>query len=92
MLSSSSNNPPSNSGAGALSPHPHPHHLLLHPAASAPPLAAGAATPAYYALDEREALQRLLDPREQPERTPAKLVQLQVPVRVLADTEAAQGL
>lgn len=41
---------------------------------------------------KRQALQRLLDPAEQPERTPAKLVQPQAPVLVLADTEAAQGL
>ncbi len=41
---------------------------------------------------KRQALQRLLDPGEQPQRTPAKLVQPQAPVLVLADTEAAQGL
>ena len=41
---------------------------------------------------KRQALQRLLDPAEQPERTPAKLVQPQASVLVLADTEAAQGL
>ena len=41
---------------------------------------------------KRQALQRLLDPAEQVERTPAKLVQPQAPVLVLADTEAAQGL
>ena len=41
---------------------------------------------------KRQALQRLLDPAEQPQRTPAKLVQPQAPVLVLADTEAAQGL
>jgi 6-phosphogluconolactonase len=41
---------------------------------------------------KRQALQRLLDPAEQAERTPAKLVQPQAPVLVLADTEAAQGL
>ncbi len=41
---------------------------------------------------KRQALQRLLDPVEQAERTPAKLVQPQAPVLVLADTEAAQGL
>jgi 6-phosphogluconolactonase len=39
---------------------------------------------------KRQALQRLLDPAEQAERTPAKLVQPQAPVLVLADTEAAQ--
>ena len=38
------------------------------------------------------ALQRLLDPAEQAERTPAKLVQPQAPGLVLADTEAAQGI
>ncbi|MEB3308390.1 MAG: 6-phosphogluconolactonase [Cyanobacteriota bacterium] len=41
---------------------------------------------------KRQALKRLLDPEEQPERTPARLVQPQAPVLVLADTEAAQGL
>ena len=41
---------------------------------------------------KRQALQRLLDPAEPAERTPAKLVQPQAPVLVLADTEAAQGL
>ena len=41
---------------------------------------------------KRQALQRLLDPAEQPERTPAKLVQPQTPVLVLADAEAAEGL
>lgn len=41
---------------------------------------------------KREALQRLLDPAEQPQRTPAKLVQPQAPVLVLADREAAQQL
>ena len=41
---------------------------------------------------KHQALTRLLDPAEQPERTPAKLVQPQAPVLVLADTEAAQGL
>lgn len=39
-----------------------------------------------------EALRRLLDPAEQAERTPAKLVQPQAPVLVLADAEAAQAL
>lgn len=37
---------------------------------------------------KREALQRLLDPHESPERTPAKLVQPRSPVLVLADAEA----
>ncbi|MFM7651978.1 MAG: 6-phosphogluconolactonase [Vulcanococcus sp.] len=37
---------------------------------------------------KREALQRLLDPNESPERTPAKLVQPRSPVLVLADAEA----
>ena len=41
---------------------------------------------------KRQALQRLLDPAEPADRTPAKLVQPQSPVLVLADTEAAQGL
>ncbi len=41
---------------------------------------------------KRQALQRLLDPAEPTERTPAKLVQPQSSVLVLADTEAAQGL
>lgn len=41
---------------------------------------------------KRQALARLLDPSEQPERTPAKLVQPQAPVLVLADAEAAEGL
>ena len=41
---------------------------------------------------KRQALQRLLDPAEPADRTPAKLVQPQAPVLVLADTEAAQGL
>jgi 6-phosphogluconolactonase len=39
---------------------------------------------------KRQALQRLLDPAEPAERTPAKLVQPQAPVLVLTDTEAAQ--
>jgi len=39
-----------------------------------------------------EALRRLLDPAEQAERTPAKLVQPHAPVLVLADAEAAQAL
>ena len=41
---------------------------------------------------KRQALQRLLDPAEPADRTPAKLVQPQAPVLVLADTEAVQGL
>jgi 6-phosphogluconolactonase len=41
---------------------------------------------------KRQALARLLDPNEQPERTPAKLVQPKAPVLVLADAEAAEGL
>jgi 6-phosphogluconolactonase len=39
-----------------------------------------------------QALQRLLDPNESAERTPAKLVQPQSPVLVLADAAAAGGL
>ncbi len=39
-----------------------------------------------------EALRRLLDPAEHADRTPAKLVQPQAPVLVLADAEAAQAL
>ena len=41
---------------------------------------------------KREALQRLLDPAESAERTPAKLVQPRSPVLVLADAAAAEGL
>ena len=41
---------------------------------------------------KRQALQRLLDPTEPPERTPAKLVQPRSPVLVLADAAAAEGL
>jgi len=41
---------------------------------------------------KRQALQRLLDPAEPPERTPAKLVQPRSPVLVLADAAAAEGL
>jgi 6-phosphogluconolactonase len=41
---------------------------------------------------KRQALQRLLDPAEPADRTPAKLVQPQTSVLVLADTEAVQGL
>jgi 6-phosphogluconolactonase len=39
-----------------------------------------------------QALQRLLDPDESAERTPAKLVQPHSPVLVLADAAAAGGL
>jgi 6-phosphogluconolactonase len=38
---------------------------------------------------KREALRRLLDPQESPQRTPARLVQPRLPVLVLADAEAA---
>ena len=41
---------------------------------------------------KRQALQRLLDPSEPAERTPAKLVQPRTPVLVLADAAAAEGL
>ncbi|MDI9407598.1 MAG: 6-phosphogluconolactonase, partial [Chitinophagaceae bacterium] len=41
---------------------------------------------------KREALRRLLDPAESPDRTPARLVQPRSPVLVLADAEAADGL
>lgn len=41
---------------------------------------------------KRQALARLLDPAESPERTPAKLVQPRSTVLVLADAAAAQGL
>jgi 6-phosphogluconolactonase len=41
---------------------------------------------------KRQALGRLLDPAESPERTPAKLVRPQSPVLVLADAAAADGL
>lgn len=41
---------------------------------------------------KRQALQRLLDPAEPPQRTPAKLVQPHAPVWVLADREAASEL
>jgi 6-phosphogluconolactonase len=41
---------------------------------------------------KRQALERLLDPLEPAERTPAKLVQPQTPVLVLADREAAERL
>jgi 6-phosphogluconolactonase len=39
-----------------------------------------------------QALQRLLDPQESPERTPAKLVQPSTEVWVLADRAAAAGV
>jgi 6-phosphogluconolactonase len=39
-----------------------------------------------------EALRRLLDPSESPDRTPAKLVQPRSPVLVFADAAAAAGL
>jgi 6-phosphogluconolactonase len=38
---------------------------------------------------KREALRRLLDPAESPERTPARLVKPQTPVLILADAAAA---
>ena len=41
---------------------------------------------------KRLALQRLLDPAEPAQRTPAKLVQPRTPVLVLADAAAAEGL
>ncbi|MCP9791597.1 6-phosphogluconolactonase [Vulcanococcus limneticus] len=41
---------------------------------------------------KRQALERLLDPAESPERTPARLVQPRSPVLVLADAAAAAGL
>ena len=41
---------------------------------------------------KRQALQRLLDPGESPDRTPAKLVRPRTPVLVLADAAAAEGL
>lgn len=41
---------------------------------------------------KRQALQRLLDPMESAERTPAKLVQPRMPLLVLADAAAAEGL
>ena len=41
---------------------------------------------------KRQALSRLLDPAESPERTPARLVQPRSTVLVLADTAAAAGL
>jgi 6-phosphogluconolactonase len=39
-----------------------------------------------------QALRRLLDPSESPDRTPARLVQPRSPVLVLADADAAAGL
>ncbi len=41
---------------------------------------------------KRQALERLLDPQEPVERTPARLVQPRGEVLILADAEAAQGL
>ncbi|WP_411867940.1 6-phosphogluconolactonase [Vulcanococcus limneticus] len=41
---------------------------------------------------KRQALERLLDPAESPERTPARLVQPRSPVLVLADAAAAEGI
>jgi 6-phosphogluconolactonase len=41
---------------------------------------------------KRQALQRLLDPSEPGERTPARLVQPRSPVLILADADAAAGL
>lgn len=41
---------------------------------------------------KRQALQRLLDPQESPERTPARLVQPATPVWIFADAAAADGL
>lgn len=41
---------------------------------------------------KREALGRLLDPQESPERTPARLVRPHEEVLILADAEAAAGL
>jgi 6-phosphogluconolactonase len=40
---------------------------------------------------KREALGRLLDPQESPERTPARLVRPHDEVLILADAEAAAG-
>ena len=42
--------------------------------------------------DKRQALQRLLDPAESPQRTPARLVQPQTPIWIFADRDAAEGL
>lgn len=41
---------------------------------------------------KQQALKRLLDPLESAERTPARLVQTQAPILVLADRAAAEGL
>jgi 6-phosphogluconolactonase len=41
---------------------------------------------------KRQALQRLLDPSESPDRTPARLVRPCTPVLVLADAAAAEGI
>lgn len=41
---------------------------------------------------KRQALQRLLDPGESPERTPAKRARPQAEVLILADADAAEGL
>ena len=38
---------------------------------------------------KREALRRLLDPQESPDRTPAKLVKPSAPILVLADRAAS---
>jgi len=42
--------------------------------------------------NKREALQRLLDPAESSQRTPAKLAQPQAEIIVLADEAASEGL
>jgi 6-phosphogluconolactonase len=39
-----------------------------------------------------EALRRLLDPAESPQRTPAKLAQTEAEIIVLADEAACEGL
>lgn len=41
---------------------------------------------------KRQALERLLDPQEPPERTPARLVQPATPVWIFADPAAGEGL
>ena len=41
---------------------------------------------------KRQALQRLIDPSEDPERTPAKLVQPATEIVIFADQDAASGL
>jgi 6-phosphogluconolactonase len=41
---------------------------------------------------KRQALERLLDPQESPERTPARLVSPRSEVLILADAAAASGL